>query len=130
MISDQHEGLLFNASIVFLGAANILEEARASFQGDDELEALSTVLLGAHFYMKERIRSLREPLLLLTVEQAERLSVKRDKLAQKLNAASDLFAFNAKDKLEASAEYIGTQQGISDIATERAELPQAAQVIG
>ncbi len=126
MKEEEHNRLLDKASMVFLAAANLLDDAKASLEGDDELEALGGVLLRAHFYMQERIRSWKEPLSSLTIEQAEKLAAQRERLAEKLSAASDLFASIAKEKLAATVDHVTTEQRRPCAPVEQGHLLTAA----
>jgi hypothetical protein len=126
MNQEERDRLLDNASMVFLAAANVLDDAKTSLEGDDELEALGGVLLRAHFYMQERIRSWKEPLSSLTIGQAEKLAAQRESLAEKLCGASDLFALNAKEKLAMTEEHITTEQGTESVPFAQVQLLTAA----
>jgi hypothetical protein len=126
MKQEERDRLLDNASMVFLAAANVLDDAKTSLEGDDELEALGGVLLRVHFYMQERIRSWTEPLSSLTIEQAEKLAAQRERLAEKLGAIGDLFALNAKEKFAVTVEHITTEQRTASAPFEQVQLLTAA----
>ncbi len=94
--------------MVLLGASNLVGEAEASLGDDEELAALSNVLLWAHLFMQEKVRSLRDPNQIF----AEELSTRRAKLAESLRAAADLFAFNADEQPETTGQNVAAEQRI------------------
>src|SRR5437868_2018452 len=105
-MTPELDGSLTRTSVAFLAASNVVSEGARSVGGDEELEALDAVLTDAHFYMQERMRSFREPLSSLTVQQAEKLAASRESLSEKLNYAAQVFGFNAHERLEATKHQV------------------------
>ena len=112
MTPEQHDRALFEVGMVLLGASNLVGEAGTSLGGDEELAALNNVLLWAHLFMQEKVRSLHDPNQISAAVQVDDLSTRRGKLAESLRAAADLFAFNADERPETAGQNVAAEQRI------------------
>lgn len=93
-MTPEQDAFLDKASLLLLFTSNVMGEASAILGGDAELDEIGSVLISACLQMEEKLRQLRTPVLAVADGLGE-LANRRQRLANRLRSAHDLFVANA-----------------------------------
>lgn len=93
-MTPEQEVFLDKASMLLLLASNVTNEASAILDGDVELKSIADILVSAHLYMAEKIRTSTTPLASAT-DQGNEFGKRLGYLIADCRQAADLLASRA-----------------------------------